>query len=252
MLRLWIDTDVGDDPDDAIALLCAVGHPGIDLVGVSTVDGDHDRRVNLAEALVEAPVYAGDDPRFPDAFRAAAADAVLAIGPLTNLVALLSCGPIPPLTLMGGALAPVQHWGLTMTTEHNFGRDPSAAAVVLEAADPLVVPLDVTVLTCLDQDTLGRLVVAAPVLRKPTEGFLDLQRRFGVPAEERSVCLHDPLALVAMVEPAVVRVETKTVRVERGGRVVDDPRGTPCRFVAEADVPRAIELVLESVARGMG
>ena len=252
MLRLWIDTDVGDDPDDAIALLCAAGHPGIDLVGVSTVDGDHDRRVNLAQALVEAPVYAGDDPEFPDAFRAAAPDAVLAIGPLTNIAALLGGGPIPPLTLMGGALAPVQHWGLTMTTEHNFGRDPAAAAVVLEEADPLVVPLDVTVSICLDRKTLGRLVAAAPVLREPTEGFLDLQREFGVPAEERSVCLHDPLALVAMVEPAIVRVETKTVRVERDGRVVDDPRGTPCRIVAEADVPRAIELVLGSVARDMG
>ena len=252
MLRLWIDTDVGDDPDDAIALLCAAGHPEIDLVGVSTVDGDHDRRVSLARALVEAPVHAGDDPGFPDAFRAAAPDAVLAIGPLTNIAALLRGGLIPPLTLMGGALAPVQHWGLTMTTEHNFGRDPAAAAAVLEAADPLVVPLDVTVSTCLDRDTLGRLVAAAPVLRKPTEGFFDLQRRFGVPAAERSVCLHDPLALVAMVEPAIVRVETKTVRVERDGRVVDDPRGTPCRFVAEADVPRAIELVLGCVARGMG
>jgi pyrimidine-specific ribonucleoside hydrolase len=252
VLRLWIDTDVGDDPDDAIALLCAAGHPGIDLVGVSTVDGDHDRRVNLARALVEAPVHAGDDPGFPDAFRAAAPDAVLAIGPLTNIAALLRGDPIPSLTLMGGALAPVQHWGLTMTTEHNFGRDPAAATVVLEEADPLVVPLDVTVSTCLDRDTLGRLVAAAPVLRKPTEGFLDLQRRFGVPAEERSVCLHDPLALVAMVEPAIVRVETKTVRVERDGRVVHDPRGTPCRIVVEADAPRAIELVLGYVARDMG
>lgn len=252
MLRLWIDTDVGDDPDDAIALLCAAGDPGIDLVGVSTVDGDHDRRVNLARALVEAPVHAGDDPGFPDAFRAAAPDAVLAIGPLTNVAALVRGGLIPSLTLMGGALAPVRHWGLTMTTEHNFGRDPAAAAVVLEAADPLVVPLDVTVSTRLDRDTLGRLVAAAPVLRQPTEAFLDLQRELGVPAEERSVCLHDPLALVAMVEPAIVHVETKTVRVERDGRVVHDPRGTPCRFVAEADVPRAIELVLGYVARDMG
>jgi pyrimidine-specific ribonucleoside hydrolase len=250
--RLWIDTDVGDDPDDAIALLCAAGHPGIDLVGVSTVDGDHDRRVNLARALVDAPVYAGDDPGFPDALRTAAPDAVLAIGPLTNIAVLLRGGPIPPLTLMGGALAPVQHWGLTMTTEHNFGRDPTAAATVIDQADPLVVPLDVTVSTCLDRDTLGRLVAVAPVLREPTEGFLELQRKFGVPAEERSLCLHDPLALLALVEPSIVRIETLTVRVERDGRVAHDPRGTPCRIVVEADAPRAIELVLGYVARDMG
>ncbi len=37
MPRVWIDTDIGDDIDDAVALLCAARHPGIDLVGVSTV-----------------------------------------------------------------------------------------------------------------------------------------------------------------------------------------------------------------------
>ncbi len=252
MLRLWIDTDVGDDPDDAIALLCAVGHPGIDLVGVSTVDGDQDRRVRAARALVDAPVHAGDEPVLVDAVRAAAPDAVLAIGPLTNVAALLAAGPIPPVTLMGGALAPVRHWGMTMETEHNFGRDPQAAATVLETVDPLVVPLDVTVSTCLDGDTLGRLVAAAPALREPTEGWLALQREVGVPIEERSVCLHDPLALLALVEPALVRVEARTVRVERDGRLVDDPRGTLCRIVAEADVPRVIELVLGYVARNVG
>jgi inosine-uridine nucleoside N-ribohydrolase len=252
VLRLWIDTDVGDDPDDAIALLCAVGHPGIDLVGVSTVDGDQDRRVRAARALVDAPVHAGAEPVLADAVRAAAPDAVLAIGPLTNVAALLAAGPIPPVTLMGGALAPVRHWGMTLDTEHNFGQDPQAAATVLETVDPLVVPLDVTVSTCLDGDTLGRLVAAAPALREPTEGWLALQREVGVPIEERSVCLHDPLALLALVEPALVRVEARTVRVERDGRLVDDPRGTLCRIVAEADVPRVIELVLGYVARNVG
>jgi inosine-uridine nucleoside N-ribohydrolase len=251
-LRVWVDTDVGDDPDDAVALLCAVGHPGIDLVGVSTVDGDHDRRVRAARALVEAPVHAGDEPALADVVRAAAPDAVLAIGPLTNVAALLAAGPIPPVTLMGGALAPVRHWGMTIETEHNFGRDPRAAATVLEAADPLVVPLDVTVSTCLNRDTLGRLVAAAPSLQEPTERWLTLQRDVGVAVEERSVCLHDPLALFALVEPALVHVETRTVRVEHDGRLVDDPRGNPCRIVSEADVPLVIELILGSLARKMG
>jgi inosine-uridine nucleoside N-ribohydrolase len=252
VLRLWIDTDVGDDPDDAIALLAAAGHPEIDLVGVSTVDGDHDRRVRLARALVEVPVHAGDAPGLADAFHAVTPDAVLAIGALTNLAALLAAGPVPPITLMGGALAPVEHWGMTMTTEYNFGRDPAAAATVLDDGDPLVVPLDVTVGTRVDGATLDRLVAAAPVLREPVHRFLALQGDFGVPAEQRSVCLHDPLALLVVAEPSLFRVEARTVRVEADGRVVEDPHGAPCRFVTEADVPRAIELVLGSVARGMG
>lgn len=252
MLRLWIDTDVGDDPDDAIALLAAAGHPGIDLVGVSTVDGDHDRRVRLARALVDAPVHAGDAPGLADAFRASAPDAVLAIGALTNLASFLAVGPVPPITLMGGVLGPVEHWGMTMTTEYNFGRDPAGAATVLRDGDPLVVPLDVTVLTRLDQATLSRLVAEAPVLRAPVDAFLALQDDFGVPPEQRSVCLHDPLALVAVADPTVVHVETRTVQVKTDGHLVEDPGGASCRFVTEVDVPRAIELVLGWVARGMG
>lgn len=252
MLRLWVDTDVGDNPDDAIALLSAAGHPAIDLVGVSTVDGDHGRRVRTARALVGAPVHAGDEPGLADTFRAAAPNALLAIGPLTNVAALLATGPIPPVTLMGGALAPVRHWGLTIDVEHNFGRDPEAAATVLAAADPLVVPLDVTVSTALDRDTLDRLVAAAPALREPTQRWLALQRDLGVPLEERSVCLHDPLALVALAEPSVVRIEPRTVRVERDGRLVDDIAGHNCRVVTEADVRRATELVLRSVAHRAG
>jgi pyrimidine-specific ribonucleoside hydrolase len=251
-VRLWIDTDVGDDPDDAIALLCATAHPDVELVGVSTVDGDHARRVRIAQTLVDAPVHAGDDPGLSDAFVAAAPEAVLAIGPLTNLAALASTGPLPPVTLMGGVLGAVRHWGVTMDIEHNFGRDPNAAAKVLHEAEPLVVPLNVTVSTCLDADTLHRLVASAPILRPPIEAFLALQRDVGVPAEERSVCLHDPLALLAIVEPDLVRVEARTVRVHPDGRLTEDPRGTRSQLVADADTPRAVALVLRLVARNVG
>ena len=36
-MRLWIDTDIGTTVDDAVALLAAVAHPAVELVGVSTV-----------------------------------------------------------------------------------------------------------------------------------------------------------------------------------------------------------------------
>jgi len=37
MLRIWLDTDIGGDVDDAVCLLCAIRHPGVQLVGISTV-----------------------------------------------------------------------------------------------------------------------------------------------------------------------------------------------------------------------
>ena len=35
-MRLWIDTDIGDDPDDTVALWCAARSSDAQLVGVST------------------------------------------------------------------------------------------------------------------------------------------------------------------------------------------------------------------------
>ena len=68
-MRLWIDTDVGTNPDDAVALLCAAGHRDVDLVGVSTVDGDTEWRAEIARSLLADPKFmlfdepfAGVDP----------------------------------------------------------------------------------------------------------------------------------------------------------------------------------------------
>ncbi len=51
-MRLWIDTDVGSDVDDALTLAYALRHPDIELVGVSTVFGDVALRTRIAEALL--------------------------------------------------------------------------------------------------------------------------------------------------------------------------------------------------------
>ena len=63
--RIWIDTDLGTDVDDALALAFALRHPELDLVGVSTVFGDVELRARMVEALLRLggaeglPVLAG-------------------------------------------------------------------------------------------------------------------------------------------------------------------------------------------------
>jgi inosine-uridine nucleoside N-ribohydrolase len=253
-MRLWIDTDVGDDPDDAIALLCAAASPAVELVGVSTVDGDHERRGALARALVDAPVFAGGAPDLGAAVRDLAPEAFLAIGPLTNVAALLGEGvTLPPLTLMGGVLGSVHHWGHQLEVEHNFGRDPPAARRTLRTCPaPLVVPLNVTLTARLSSQQLARLVQAAPALRPNVESFLELQGQFGVPVDERAVCLHDPLALISLVEPTVVDVAPKTVDVDPDGRLIETPDGPMARVAVGVDGRRAIELVLALVGADVG
>lgn len=51
-LPVILDTDMGTDVDDALALAFAVRHPGIDLRAVTTVSGDTARRARIAKKLL--------------------------------------------------------------------------------------------------------------------------------------------------------------------------------------------------------
>lgn len=65
MADVLLDTDIGDDIDDAWALAVCLTHPQIRLLGVTTVYGDTAARAVLARWLIEAtnksaPVAAGE------------------------------------------------------------------------------------------------------------------------------------------------------------------------------------------------
>lgn len=51
-VRLILDTDIGSDVDDALALAFALRHPEIDLVAVTTVADDTVRRAHIARKLL--------------------------------------------------------------------------------------------------------------------------------------------------------------------------------------------------------
>jgi len=256
-VRLWIDTDVGTNVDDAVALLAAVAHPAVDLAGVSTVGADPERRAAVAvgllagagvdlgavtvvagaagrtldagaEAASHSPSLApaghageahGGAADVVDAVAASGAEALLAIGPLTNVAAMTAAGVRPPeLTIMGGALRPVEHRGRLRTVEHNFACDPEAAATVLAVPGAVIVPLDATVATRLDDRLLTKLVATAPVLEPMVQAWV---------SEWGEVVLHDPAALlIAAGDGAeLARFERRRLRVEPDGRLIDGGRG---------------------------
>jgi purine nucleosidase len=218
--RLWIDTDIGTNVDDAVALLSAVAHPSVELVGVSTVGPDPERRAAVAVGLLagvgvdlgSVTVVAGGTD-VVDAVASSGADALLAIGPLTNVAALTAAGVRPPeLTIMGGALRPVEHRGELRTVEHNFASDPAAAAAVLSAPGAMVVPLDATVATRVDDRLLPKLVATAPVLESMVQAWV---------AEWGEVVLHDAAALLIAAGDGteLARFERRRLRVEPDGRL---------------------------------
>ena len=244
--RLWIDTDinpprasgsggplVGFNVDDAVALLTAVAHPSVEVVGVSTVGSDPERRAAVAVGLLAAAgadlgtvqVVAGaeepggDASAVVEAVAASGAEALLAIGPLTNVAALTAVGARPPeLTIMGGALRPVEHRGERRAVEHNFGSDPEATALVLAVDGAVIVPLDATVATRLDDRLLARLVDTAPVLEPMVQAWVK---------EWGEIVLHDPAALLVAAGDGTElgRFDRRRLQVEADGRLIDGGRG---------------------------
>ena len=67
MRKIIIDTDLGDDIDDAFALLTAIAQPDLDILGVTTVYKNTVQRAGIAKKIFRlagrenVPVYAGID-----------------------------------------------------------------------------------------------------------------------------------------------------------------------------------------------
>jgi inosine-uridine nucleoside N-ribohydrolase len=250
-VRLWIDTDVGTNPDDAVALLCAAGHRDVDLVGVSTVDGDTEWRAGIARTLVDAPVVPGARLGVRDV-AASQAEALLAIGPLENVARLAAAGVLPPrLGVMGGVLRPVHHRGEVREVEHNFATEPAAArAVIGHTPGLLLCPLDVTVRMRPTAADLDEFVDAAPVLGPMFGDWRERHRTGGVPDDEAAIRLHDPLALLALVGEPVVTVERRALTVDERGAVHSDfGRGHAVDVVTDVDAVRAMERIVQLVTQ---
>jgi inosine-uridine nucleoside N-ribohydrolase len=242
-VRLWIDTDVGDNPDDAVALLCAAGHPDIELVGVSTTGGQTEWRAELARQLVDTVVVPGERPdALASQFAGARADALLAIGPLTNIAALSVVQPaMPPLTVMGGVLQPVRHRGRLRRVEWNFGRDPAATAAVLSAMGLTLVPLDVTVEMRVEADVVAELVARAPRLEPEIARWAS--------EHDDPVVLHDPLALLVAADEPLVTIERRRLSADpHDGTVRDASTAREHSVVVAVDAPAAVDRVLRLLA----
>lgn len=276
-MRVWIDTDIGSDVDDALALAYVLRHPGFELVGVSTVFGDVPLRTRIAEELLaiggqnDVAVYPGlgvpltprkrgvmfghegvglfDDPdpvlrlaeedgggeridALATALAAAAPDVLLAIGPLTNLGALVrEDAPLPSLAVMGGKFTDVLLPGMSEAIpEWNWFCDPLAAELVLNAEHqrlPLVVPAEVTFKTRLKPEDPALLAEGDEMnkaLARLCDSWLDLQRD-AFDRDQPTVALHDPLAAALLVEPALCTTAELRIAVDGQGasQVVDGP-----------------------------
>src|SRR5215207_9269759 len=140
MTKVLLDTDIGTDVDDAVCLAYLLSHPDCELLGITTVTGEVEKRASLASVLCKAagkdiPIYPGAEyplhgeqrqpvaqqatalPRWPHETHFPKNQAVgfmaetihsypgevtlLTIGPLTNAGMLFTAHPDVPELLAG-------------------------------------------------------------------------------------------------------------------------------------------------------
>lgn len=147
---------------------------------------------------------------------------LLAIGPLTNLAVALLLEPrlpelISEVVIMGGAF---DHPGnITTHAEANVWHDPEAADLVFGAGWPIVlVPLDATHPTAVDAGWLDRLAAAGTAVTGFASRILDFYATAYTPILGRRGCvIHDALAAMVSVDPALGDYAVRPIHVETRG-----------------------------------
>lgn len=280
-IPIILDTDIGSDVDDAFALALILRSPEFDLLGVTTVSGNTQARARLAAKMLweagrpDVPVAAGEpgktlpieQTRWAEGFASPAqvpqravdflkaqigrrpGDLTLvAIGPLTNVAALLKQEPgaakkIKRLALMGGSIAHGYGKDLKPAAEYNIAQDPEAAQTVFcSGARILMVPLDVTAMLQLDDAARHRIFTGLTPL---TNALTLLYHLWNHPTPT----LFDPMAVAMLVEPGLCETQELAIEVDVKGftRAVAGKRSN-ASVALKTDAARFLEFYLRRIA----
>lgn len=144
---------------------------------------------------------------------------LLALGPLTNLAALLERHPdvvdlVAEVVVMGGnALVP---GNATPVAEANINNDPEAADAVFGASWRVtMVGLDVTHQVNLTSEALDRIAASDSPTGRLLAGAMPLYRNFyEVTNHIDGIFVHDPTALAVLIEPDAFTIDEWPLRVE--------------------------------------
>lgn len=245
--KILIDTDIGDDIDDAYALGLALKLPQVELVGITTCYKNTVARAKIAKYMLSAygrkdvPVYAGActsdaipvqyaadmEDICPDGGDGTAVDfilscaekygeklVILAIGPLVNLADAVRKKPdaLKNATVycMGG-----NYYGGKF--EWNVYCAACDAADVFAACPNLyAVGTDVTYRIRLDDGEREKIEAQ---IDTPPEACLARLTALWYAKNKRNVILHDPATLLALTDPQAFTFERQNIYVERQGRL---------------------------------
>lgn len=253
---VFVDTDIGDDIDDALALAVIMNSPEIALLGVSTVFGDTVQRARLATHLLHAygcpavPVaagssrplqfrhrpsgvpqasvldgragelslspFSGPDLLIHTALEHAGQLTLLCFGPLTNVATALHREPA-----LASSLRQIILMGGTSGMpwpDWNVRSDPQAAQIVLSAKVPVtMIGWNVTSRCQLRTNDLERLHVRGSPGTELLSQLILVWQQHRSGWHPKRPYLHDPLTVVALCSPTYFRFEKMTARVLTSG-----------------------------------
>src|SRR5947209_7980015 len=251
-----LDTDIGDDIDDALALALVLRSAEIDLQGVTTVFGDTGLRARLAAHILkvfgreDVPVAAGATtplrpwPRPSGVAQAAIVDdratfpnistlsgpelivqtalthsrqlTLLCIGPLTNIATALRMEP-----RLFMAIRRIILMGGTSGypfPEWNTRSDTQAVRIVLAAGIPMtMLGWNVTTRCQLHKSDVEQLGRDSSPQSQLLSTLLSVWQRHRPRWHPQLPFLHDPLTVAALCAPELFRFEEMTVRIFEHG-----------------------------------
>ncbi len=285
-MKVVVDTDIGDDVDDALALALILSCPELELVGVSTVYGDTETRARLAKLILKAwdkpdiPVAVGEGKPL-DASRAPRAEINQApalreakeeLPPLDpreghkllaesvmsdpGNVTVLTIGAMTNLALAlreEPALVEKAAGFVSMAgvigqkrAEWNVMCDSAAAEECFSKCALTMVGLDVTTRCQLPEEAIGEME-AGNDRGKLLRQFIDLWRG----GKRNLPTLHDPLAAGLLADPTFCKTERGTVSVDRHGHTnfEAEPSGNVLACVG-VDAARFVEFYRQRVVAG--
>jgi len=250
-IKVLLDTDIGSDIDDAVCLAYLLAQPECELLGITTVTGEADRRAMMASALCkvagkQAPIFPGaerpllvplkqqqapqatalkrwdHDTAFPrgqavefmrQTIRAHPGEVILlTIGPLTNVGLLFRVDPEIPSLLKG----------LVMMCGVFTNGSPGVRPLEWNAiGDPhataIVYQTDVPVHRSVGLDVTCQVTMAADQVRERFQA--DLLRPVLDFAEvwfqqREAITFHDPLAAATLFDDQICAFRKGHVQVE--------------------------------------
>ena len=271
--KVILDTDIGSDVDDLLALAMLLGSPEWDLTAVSTVYGDtvlRARMMHRAFRLADRPAppiaagarqplsgrpvwWAGHEGNLMPDLAAEAVDETLdaaallrkgptvaAIGPLTNVAsAIAQQHRIEQLVVMGGNFTSAE-------PEHNIKSDVAAAQAVFDAGLPaLVTGIDQTKRVVLDDDSLAAIRSSGPLGELLAAEIHQFRAWLGRPSSP-----HDPIAVLAAIRPDLFTVVRGRIEVDSAGATTLRRRDDgPHRVVVNLEPPTVLAEIVTRVRR---